>query len=666
MNKFKLISKFKPTGDQPAAIKKLVANLKSNIARQTLLGVTGSGKTFTMANVVAQVQRPTLIISHNKTLAAQLASEFQDFFPNHAVHYFVSYYDYYQPEAYIPRSDTYIEKETEINEEIDRLRNAATTALLTRRDVLIVASVSCIYGLGNPGDYLELSIELERGRPLKRDKLLRRMVDLQYSRNDIDLRRGTFRVRGEIVEIVPADTDRVVRVAFDGDIVEKIEIYDLLTGEILEDLPSYHLFPAKHFITPREKMLRAIENIRAELDQRKREFEAAGKLVEAQRLEQRTNFDVEMMFEAGYVNGVENYSRHLDFRPPGTPPSTLIDYFPDDFLLFIDESHMTVPQLRGMHEGDRARKQVLIDYGFRLPSAFDNRPLRIDEFWKKVGQTIFVSATPGPYELSVSKPHIIEQIIRPTGLLDPLVEVRPTKGQVADVVSEAQKRIKKGQRVLVTTLTKRMAEELSEHLAELGIKVTYLHSDIQTLERLEILRDLRTGAYDVLIGVNLLREGLDLPEVSLVCVLDADKEGFLRSDTSLIQLMGRAARHLEGYIIMYADRVTGSMKIALEETARRRTIQEAYNRKHHITPQGITKAISESRLAGMKKKEEEQPAEIAENFAKLDRGQQAYLLEELRDQMDLAAKNLEFERAAKLRDQISRLRLLKSKKRHRI
>jgi len=666
MNKFKLISKFKPTGDQPAAIKKLVANLKSNIARQTLLGVTGSGKTFTMANVVAQVQRPTLIISHNKTLAAQLASEFQDFFPNHAVHYFVSYYDYYQPEAYIPRSDTYIEKETEINEAIDRLRNAATTALLTRRDVLIVASVSCIYGLGNPGDYLELSIELERGRPLKRDKLLRRMVDLQYSRNDIDLRRGTFRVRGEIVEIVPADTDRVVRVAFDGDIVEKIEIYDLLTGEILEDLPSYHLFPAKHFITPREKMLRAIENIHAELDQRKREFEAAGKLVEAQRLEQRTNFDVEMMFEAGYVNGVENYSRHLDFRPPGTPPSTLIDYFPDDFLLFIDESHMTVPQLRGMHEGDRARKQVLIDYGFRLPSAFDNRPLRIDEFWKKVGQTIFVSATPGPYELSVSKPHIIEQIIRPTGLLDPLVEVRPTKGQVADVVSEAQKRIKKGQRVLVTTLTKRMAEELSEHLAELGIKVTYLHSDIQTLERLEILRDLRTGAYDVLIGVNLLREGLDLPEVSLVCVLDADKEGFLRSDTSLIQLMGRAARHLEGYIIMYADRVTGSMKIALEETARRRTIQEAYNRKHHITPQGITKAISESRLAGMKKKEEEQPAEIAENFAKLDRGQQAYLLEELRDQMDLAAKNLEFERAAKLRDQISRLRLLKSKKRHRI
>jgi len=655
MNKFKLISKFKPTGDQPAAIKKLVANLKSNIARQTLLGVTGSGKTFTMANVVAQVQRPTLIISHNKTLAAQLASEFQDFFPNHAVHYFVSYYDYYQPEAYIPRSDTYIEKETEINEEIDRLRNAATTALLTRRDVLIVASVSCIYGLGNPGDYLELSIELERGRPLKRDKLLRRMVDLQYSRNDIDLRRGTFRVRGEIVEIVPADTDRVVRVAFDGDIVEKIEIYDLLTGEILEDLPSYHLFPAKHFITPREKMLRAIENIRAELDQRKREFEAAGKLVEAQRLEQRTNFDVEMMFEAGYVNGVENYSRHLDFRPPGTPPSTLIDYFPDDFLLFIDESHMTVPQLRGMHEGDRARKQVLIDYGFRLPSAFDNRPLRIDEFWKKVGQTIFVSATPGPYELSVSKPHIIEQIIRPTGLLDPLVEVRPTKGQVADVVSEAQKRIKKGQRVLVTTLTKRMAEELSEHLAELGIKVTYLHSDIQTLERLEILRDLRTGAYDVLIGVNLLREGLDLPEVSLVAILDADKEGFLRSRDSLIQTIGRAARNVNGRAILYADVMTESMRNAISETNRRREKQVQYNQENGITPETIVKPIDMSLVAMTEADYVEIPVkEEAVDFKSADELETHII--KLQKEMRDAARNFEFEKAARLRDKIKALK----------
>ncbi|MBI4054383.1 MAG: excinuclease ABC subunit UvrB [Candidatus Doudnabacteria bacterium] len=666
MDKFKLISKFRPQGDQPEAIKQLVNNLRAGVARQTLLGVTGSGKTFTMACVVAQIQRPTLVISHNKTLAAQLASEFQDFFPKNAVHYFVSYYDYYQPEAYIPRSDTYIEKETEINEEIDRLRNAATQSLLTRKDVLIVASVSCIYGLGNPGDYLELSLELKVRQAAKREKLLRRLVDLQFSRNDLELRRGNFRVRGEVLEIVPAASDEVIRVAFNGNKIEKIERDDLLTGETIEKLKSYLLFPAKHFVTPRDKILRAIDNIRAELAQRKQYFETRGKLLEAQRLEQRTNFDLEMILETGYVNGIENYSRQLDFRKAGEPPSCLLDYFPDDFLLFIDESHMTVPQISGMSQGDFSRKKTLTDYGFRLPSAIDNRPLKIEEFWKKVGQTIFVSATPGPYEISVSKPHIVEQIIRPTGLLDPTVEVKPITGQITDVVKNIKQRVAKGHRVLVTTLTKRTAEELSAYLAELGIKTTYLHSEVQTLERLEILRDLRTGVYDVLIGVNLLREGLDLPEVSLICILDADKEGYLRSDTSLIQLMGRAARHVEGHIIMYADRMTGSMKIAIAETQRRRAIQASYNAQHRITPQTIQKAIKDSRLGGARKEKEAEPEQLTLRFAKMDRKEQNYYLEELRDQMELAAKNLDFERAAGLRDQIAALKTLRGKKRHRI
>ena len=707
MSKFKLVSKFKPAGDQPQAIKQLVASLKRGAKRQTLIGVTGSGKTFTMANVVEQIQRPTLVISHNKTLAAQLATEFREFFPKNAVHYFVSYYDYYQPEAYIPKSDTYIEKETEINEEIDRLRNAATQSLLTRKDVLIVASVSCIYGLGNPANYLDLSIKLKSGNKMKREKLLRRLIDLQFSRNDIDPRRGNFRVRGEIVEIIPADSDTMMRIKFDGDEIEEMENYNLLTGEHIEKIKSYQLFPAKHFITTRDKMLKAIENIRTELAQRKQFLEKKGKLVEAQRLEQRTNFDIEMMLEQGYVNGIENYSRHMDFREAGTPPSTLLDYFPDDFLLFIDESHITASQIKGMYEGDHSRKKMLIDYGFRLPSAYDNRPLKFPEFWERVDQTIFVSATPNPYEIEESKAAakkiapplrirggwegletsnkqrlitppspsylkkgssgIVEQVIRPTGLLDPTVEIKPSTGQIEDVLAQIKKRTAKKQRVLITTLTKKMSEELAEYIAEAGIKTTYLHSEITTLERLEILRDLRSGTYDVLVGVNLLREGLDLPEVSLILILDADKEGFLRSQTSLVQLMGRAARHMDGHIIMYADRKTGSMKAAIEETTRRRKIQDTYNKKYKITPTSISKKIVESRLAGSKIKEvEKQSEQMTLVFGKMDRNEQAYLLEELRDQMDLASQNLDFERAAELRDRISELKKIGKKQKHRI
>src|SRR3989338_3826535 len=544
MNKFKLVSKFQPAGDQPQAIKKLIAGLKKGHDFQTLLGVTGSGKTFTMANVVAEVNKPTLVISHNKTLTAQLASEFQEFFPNNAVHYFVSYYDYYQPEAYIPRTDTYIEKETDINEEIDRLRNAATMSLLTRKDVLIVASVSCIYGLGNQSNYLELSLPLHIGENYKRDKFLRRIVDLQFNRNDLELRRGTFRVRGDIFEIVPAHEDRVLRLDFFGDRLEKITEFDALTGENETSLKSYRLFPAKHFITPRDKVTEAVENIRKELRERLKYFKERGMLLEAQRIEQRTNYDIEMMLEMGYVNGIENYSRHLDFRKAGEPPSTLLDYFPDDFLLFIDESHMTVPQIRGMYEGDRSRKKTLIDYGFRLPSAADNRPLKFEEFQKKIGQTVFVSATPTDYEINKSKT-VAEQLVRPTGLLDPEVEVRATKHQIDSLLEEIRKRTRKGQRVLVTTLTKKMAEELAEYLKEIGVKTHYLHSDVDTFERLEILRDLRLGIYDVIVGINLLREGLDLPEVSLVAILDADKEGYLRSKTSLLQVMGRGHRRSE-------------------------------------------------------------------------------------------------------------------------
>ncbi len=637
---FNLVSKFKPTGDQPDAIKKLVAGVKKDHDFQTLLGATGSGKTFTMANVIQEIQKPTLVISHNKTLTAQLASEFQEFFPDNAVHYFVSYYDYYQPEAYIPRSDTYIEKETNINEEIDRLRNAATQSLLSRKDVIIVASVSCIYGLGNPANYLELSMDFEVGKNYKRDKVLRRLVDLQFVRNDMDLRRGTFRVRGDVLEIVPAHEDRVVRMDFFGDTLEKISEFDALTGEDEKVHASYRIFPAKHFITPKDRIEAAIDNIRDELAGQLKKFKSQDKLLEAQRLEQRTNFDIEMLTETGYVNGIENYSRQLDFRKAGEPPSTLLDYFPDDFLLFIDESHITVPQIRAMYEGDKSRKQTLVDYGFRLPSAMDNRPLQFQEFVKKINNTVFVSATPTPYEIGLSS-EVAEQLIRPTGLLDPQIEVRPTKYQIDNLMEEIQKRVKKNQRVLATTLTKRMAEELAEFLKENGVKSHYLHSEVDTFERLEILRDLRLGIYDVIVGINLLREGLDLPEVSLVAILDADKEGFLRSKTSFLQIMGRAARHAEGRVIMYADRETGSMKEAIAEVERRRKIQTDYNKKHGITPTTIQKGISESRLSGGKLAE---AAKQEFDISKLDRKEVSYFLDELRDRMDLASKNLEFEK----------------------
>ncbi|MGE5297982.1 MAG: excinuclease ABC subunit UvrB [Acidobacteriaceae bacterium] len=662
---FKLHSPFEPAGDQPKAIDKLISGINKKYHYQTLLGVTGSGKTFTMAKVVEKIQRPTLIISHNKTLAAQLASEFQDFFPENAVHYFVSYYDYYQPEAYIPRTDTYIEKETEINEEIDKLRNAATQSLLSRRDVLIVASVSCIYGLGSPGDYLDLSIKLEVGKNIKRDKLLRRLTDLQFMRNDIAMERGNFRVRGETVELIPASADKIIRISFDGDKVETISEHDPLTGHDLGTREEVTIFPAKHFVTPREKILAAVENIRAELAQRIKFFKRQGLLVEAQRIEQRTNFDLEMLLETGYVAGIENYSRHLDFRNPGDPPSTLIDYFPDDFLMFIDESHITLPQIYGMYHGDSSRKQTLVDYGFRLPSAKDNRPLKFEEFEGKIDQAIFVSATPEKErELKISK-QVVEQLIRPTGLLDPKITIKPTEHQVDDLMEEIRKRVAIKQRVLVTTLTKNMAEELSAYLAEYRIKVHYLHADIDTLERLEILRDLRLGVYDVVVGINLLREGLDLPEVSLVAILDADKEGYLRSQTALVQTMGRAARHVDGQVIMYADKITKSMKAAMDEVERRREIQEKYNTEHGITPTGITKKIQENRLAG-KKAEEAETKDKLRQLKDMTRQEVAYLIEELRDQMDLAAKNLDFEKAANLRDQISAIRENKRKTRHKI
>ncbi len=660
---FKLHSPFKPSGDQPSAIKKLLAGLEKKHRYQTLLGVTGSGKTFTMANVVEKIQKPTLIISHNKTLAAQLASEFQEFFPDNAVHYFVSYYDYYQPEAYIPRSDTYIEKETQINEEIDKLRNAATQSLLSRKDVLIVASVSCIYGLGSPGDYLELSIKLTVGETLKRDKFLRRLTDLQFIRNDIDLQRGNFRVRGDTVEVIPTSADKILRISFDGDEIEKIGEHDPLTGQDLASRSEVVIFPAKHFVTTREKLVAAVENIRAELRDQIKVFKKQGKLIEAQRIEQRTNFDIEMMLETGFVAGIENYSRHLDFRHPGDPPSTLLDYFPDDFLLFIDESHMTLPQIGGMYFGDKSRKETLVNYGFRLPSAMDNRPLQFEEFEKRIGQTIFVSATPNKErELKISK-QVAEQLIRPTGLLDPEYEIRPTKNQIDDLMEEIRKRVKVKQRALVTTLTKNMAEELASYLAEYRIKVHYLHSDVDTLERLEILRDLRLGIYDVVVGINLLREGLDLPEVSLVAILDADKEGFLRSETSLVQTMGRAARHIDGRVIMYADKITRSMKAAMDEVDRRRKIQKAYNEEHGITPAGIIKKIQETRLSG-KKQDEAETKEKLRDIKNMDRKEIAYLIEELRDQMDLASRNLDFERAAKLRDEIAAIRETNKRTRH--
>jgi excinuclease ABC subunit B len=676
--KFKLETKHKPAGDQPKAIESLVKSLKSGYRYQTLLGVTGSGKTFTMANVIEQIQKPTLIMAHNKTLAAQLASEFQELFPNNAVHYFVSYYDYYQPEAYIPRSDTFIEKETQINEEIDRLRNAATQSLLSRSDVIIVASVSCIYGLGSPDDYLKLSLELKKGESMKRDKLLRRLTDLQFQRNDYDLRRGTFQVQGDTLEIVLSSEDTKVRIGFFGDEIETIERLDLLTAEHIETLDKITIFPAKHFVALEDKMQRAIQNIREELQQRLSELKSQGKVLEAARIEQRTTFDLEMMETTGFVSGIENYSRHIDGRAAGQPPSTLIDYFPDDFLLFIDESHQTIPQVGAMYEGDRSRKSTLIDYGFRLPSALDNRPLKFTEFENKINQTILVSATPGPYEIKKSlhenelkgkklsieddrlrNTTIAEQIIRPTGLIDPTIEIRPIKNQVDHLLEQIRTRIDKHERVIVTTLTKRMAEELTEYITEAGIKAQYLHSEVETFDRLEILRDLRLGIYDVIIGINLLREGLDLPEVSLVAILDADKEGFLRSETSFMQIMGRAARHVNGHVLMYADRMTGSMQRAIAETTRRRKIQEAYNTKHGITPATIQKNIAETRLAGGKIESLTEGELRDVDVSKMGKDELRYYLDELAEQMDLAAKNLEFELAGRLRDKISEVKKLK-------
>ncbi len=656
MPAFKLHFPFKPTGDQPAAIAKLIAGIKRGDQGQTLLGVTGSGKTFTMANVIAQQQRPTLVISHNKTLAAQLASEFKEFFPNNAVHYFVSYYDYYQPEAYIPRTDTYIEKETDINEEIDRLRNAATRDLLTRRDVVIVASVSCIYGLGNPQAYQNVMLELRRGQHLKRQSLLTRLNRILYLRNDIDFRRGTYRVRGDTLDIYPAYEEEGIRVSYFGDDIEQISVLDPITGQIKRSVPSVQIFPARHFVTPEERLPHIISGIRQELAERLGQLKRAGKVLEAQRLEQRTNFDLEMIETTGYCSGIENYSRYFDFREPGQPPSTLLDYFPKDFLLFIDESHMTLPQIRGMYEGDRSRKQVLVEYGFRLPSALDNRPLRFDEFQRRIDQRIFVSATPEQYEIAHSS-QVVEQLIRPTGLLDPKVEVKPTRNQVDDLMAAIKERVKRKERVLVTTLTKRMAEELTDYLKELGVKVQYLHSDVETFERLEILRDLRLGLYNVVVGINLLREGLDLPEVSLVAILDADKEGYLRSTTALIQTMGRAARHINAGVIMYADRMTGSMKKAIAEVERRRKTQEAYNTQHHVTPKSVAKAIRDDRLAGAKLAEEQTPKLP---FDEIPPSEIERIIHDLTLQMEVASQNLEFEKAAILRDHVIELQ----KRRH--
>ena len=652
MNQFILHSDYQPTGDQPQAIWQLVGGLQSGEREQTLLGVTGSGKTFTMANIIAERNVPTLILAHNKTLAAQLFSEFKQFFPENEVHYFVSYFDYYQPEAYIASSDTYIEKDSAINEEIDRLRHAATDALLTRRDVIIVASVSCIYGLGSPSDYYDLSITVKTGERRLQDKFLRQLMDIQYHRNDIDFARGTFRVRGDVVDVFPASGETAYRVEFFGDDVDRITHIDPLTGEIIDEPSQFTLFPSSHYATPKQKIQAAIEGIRREYDERVAWFEANDKLLEAQRLTQRTKYDLEMLEQTGFVKGIENYSRYLTNREPGEQPATLLDYFPDDFLMMVDESHVTVPQVRGMYNGDRARKEVLVQYGFRLPSALDNRPLRFDEFDRHINQVIYVSATPGDYELERS-PAPAQQVIRPTGLLDPEISVRPTDGQVDDLVAEIKDRIDKKQRVLVTTLTKRMAEDLSSYLTDMGVKTAYIHSEIDTLERGDILRDLRMGVYDVLVGINLLREGIDLPEVSLVAIMDADKEGFLRSERSLIQTIGRAARHVDGAVIMYGDTITDSMRVAIDETKRRRSIQQAYNQEHGITPRGITKAIDEGLRAIIPQKEDEKPKL---DLKKIPKDEYASLVKDLTGQMKLASANLEFERAAELRDLIAEIK----------
>jgi len=647
MTKFVLKSNYKPTGDQPSAIAQLTQGLDSNLKEQTLLGVTGSGKTFTMANVIQNVQKPTLILSHNKTLAAQLYNEFKSFFPENAVHYFVSYFDYYQPEAYIARSDTYIEKDSQINEEIDRLRHAATDSLLSRRDVIIVASVSCIYGIGSVEDYDGLAVLVKRGERRVRDKFLRHLTDIQYERNDIDFHRGTFRVRGDVVDIFPASEEVAYRVEFFGDEIERIIKLDPLTGEVLSNLDELKVFPSSHYVTPQDKLKVAMGKIEQELDERLHLFKQNGQLLEAQRLQQRTNFDLEMMQETGFVKGIENYSRYLTNREPGEQPATLLDYFPDDFVMFVDESHMTIPQIRGMYNGDRARKEVLVEHGFRLPSALDNRPLTFIEFEKHVNKIVYVSATPAEYELSRS-PEPAQQVIRPTGLIDPPIEIRPIEGQIDDLISEIRATIEKRQRVLITTLTKRMAEDLTEYLHDINIKVTYLHSGVDTLDRTDILRDLRLGTYDVVVGINLLREGLDLPEVSLVAILDADKEGFLRSSQALIQTVGRAARHIEGRVIMYADRVTKSMQFTIDETTRRRKIQEAHNQKHNITPAGIAKEIEK----GMRPDMPEDAKKAKLNLSKIPKDEYGHLIKDLSAQMDLASANLEFEKAAELRDLI--------------
>jgi len=654
MPQFKIVSDFKMTGDQPQAVDKLVEGLEKGYKHQTLLGVTGSGKTFTMANVIERVQRPTLVICHNKTLAAQLSSEFKEFFPENSVEYFVSYYDYYQPEAYIPRTDTYIEKDAEINEEIDKLRHAATRALFERRDVLIVASVSCIYGLGEPEEYRSFVVSLKRGQRYERQQLLRHLVDMQYERNELDLARGNFRIRGDTLEIQPAYEELALRIELFGDDIDRIMSLDPLTGEILSEMDSIDIYPAKHFVTSHDKLMRAIEAIKTELAERLKELRGQDKILEATRLEARTNYDLEMLREAGYCTGVENYSRHLAERAPGSPPWTLLNYFPEDFLLFIDESHMTLPQIRGMFHGDRSRKETLVEYGFRLPSALDNRPLDFNEFQERINQVVFTSATPAEFEYEHSQ-QVVEQLVRPTGLLEPTIEVKPTKGQIDDLLEQIRSRVEKGSRCLVTTLTKRMAEELADYLVEMGIKTHYLHSEVDTLERVEILRDLRLGVYDVVVGINLLREGLDLPEVSLVAILDADKEGFLRAKGSLIQTMGRASRHIDGHVIMYADNMTKSMREAIDETVRRRKIQEDYNREHGITPQGIRKAIRDIT-------ERVKAAAVAETRAaytyeaSASREDITRLIKDLETQMKQAARALEFEKAALIRDRIIELR----------
>lgn len=653
-HQFEIVSAYSPQGDQPVAIEKLVEGINSGKKKQVLLGATGTGKTFTISNVIKEVQKPTLVMAHNKTLAGQLYSELKDFFPNNAVEYFVSYYDYYQPEAYVPQTDTFIEKDAQINDEIDKLRHSATSALFERDDVIIVASVSCIYGLGSPEEYRELVVSLRVGMEKDRNQLLRELVDVQYGRNDIDFKRGTFRVRGDVVEIFPASLDEhCIRIEFFGDEIDRIREVNALTGEVLAERDHVAIFPASHFVTREEKMKVAIENIEKELEERLKELNDNGKLLEAQRIEQRTRYDLEMMREMGFCSGIENYSRHLTLRPAGATPYTLLDYFPEDFLIVMDESHVSVPQVRAMYNGDQARKQVLVDHGFRLPSALDNRPLTFDEFEEKTNQVIYVSATPGPYELEQS-PEVIEQIIRPTGLLDPPIDIRPIEGQIDDLLGEIQDCIAKNERVLITTLTKKMSEDLTDYLKDVGIKVNYLHSEVKTLERIEIIRDLRLGKFDVLVGINLLREGLDIPEVSLVAILDADKEGFLRSERSLIQTIGRAARNENGRVIMYADRITRSMGIAIEETKRRRSIQEAYNEEHGITPKTIQKGVRDViRATTAAEEPETYEATPAKKMTKKEREK---TIAKMEAEMKEAAKALDFERAAELRDLLLELK----------